>query len=286
MEIVARDSQSNVDRAADLARDLIVNGGIQLMVVAAGGGDGHPGQRPVRGQRHAVPLHRDAVAAVVLRPGRPPGRALPLDLQLLLGPGPGGDRVRGHVGPGAHEQGVRRALARRLGRPGLGRPDRRRPGRGGPPRLRLPRRRSVPRRDAELHPADRHLPGRPPGRAGRGARHHGLHRVLAAGHPARLPAEDRDDRQGAAVPVRRGGAGPARGEPGHRGLVVPAAPVHLVADRADRAAARRRLHGGHRPAVDPAARLRARPVRGGRAGVRHGPDDRRPRRAGHRARAR
>ncbi len=36
VEIVARDSQSNVDRAADLARDLIVNGGIQLMVVAAG----------------------------------------------------------------------------------------------------------------------------------------------------------------------------------------------------------------------------------------------------------
>jgi branched-chain amino acid transport system substrate-binding protein len=36
VEIVDRDSQSNADRAADLATDLIANGGIQLMLVSAG----------------------------------------------------------------------------------------------------------------------------------------------------------------------------------------------------------------------------------------------------------
>src|SRR3954451_5782550 len=35
VEIIARDSQSNVDRTAYLSGALIVNGGIQLMVVAA-----------------------------------------------------------------------------------------------------------------------------------------------------------------------------------------------------------------------------------------------------------
>jgi branched-chain amino acid transport system substrate-binding protein len=36
VEVVAPDSQSNVDRAADLADDLILNGDVQLMVVAGG----------------------------------------------------------------------------------------------------------------------------------------------------------------------------------------------------------------------------------------------------------
>ena len=60
-----------------------------------------------------------------------------------------------------------------------------------------------------------------------------LHDVLAAGRSAALPAEDRDDRQGAAVPVERRGPRATRAEPGHRGLVVAQPSVHLVADRPD-----------------------------------------------------
>ena len=69
-------------------------------------------------------------------------------------------------------------------------------------------------------------------------------------------AEGRDDRQGAAVPVGGRGAGRPRRQPHHRGVVDARSPVQLLADRADRAGAGRRVRGRHRQAVDPAARLR------------------------------
>ena len=49
----------------------------------------------------------------------------------------------------------------------------------------------------------------------------------------------------------------------HRGLVEPVAPVHVVADQAERQGAGRGLRGRHQEAVDAADRLRPRAVRGG-----------------------
>ncbi len=77
-------------------------------------------------------------------------------------------------------------------------------------------------------------------------------------------------RQGAAVPaLGRGPGQPGRGHV-HRGVVDAAASVQVLADRGERRRPGRRLHEGHQEAVDAAARLHPRAVRGrgGRAQAR------------------
>ena len=249
-----RDSQSNVEprrrpgRRPDRQRRHPADAGGRRR------GDGHPGQRPVRGERHALPLDRrrrgsrgsSAAPAARTRPfrwtynffwGLDDVEAVYADMwdqvrtnKMCAGLWPDDSDGRAWGDPTGGSRPRRPAAATTSSTPVR-----------------------YPAGTQELLPADRRLPGgnpdswsacRPPRTSPR-----------SGGRPpsSGFQPEDRDDRQGAAVPVRRGGARPARGEPGHRGLVVAAAPVHLVADRADRAAARRRLHGGHRPAVDPAA---------------------------------
>ena len=64
-------------------------------------GDDQSGLRPVRGQRHPGRLLRVPVAAVVLRARRQAGRRLQVDLSLLLGPGGHHRRLHRHVELGA-----------------------------------------------------------------------------------------------------------------------------------------------------------------------------------------
>ena len=72
-------------------------------------GDDQPRLRPVRGQRHAGDLVGVPVAAVVLRPRRQAGRRLQVDLSLLLGARGHHRRLHRHVELGGDEQGRRRA---------------------------------------------------------------------------------------------------------------------------------------------------------------------------------
>ena len=120
VEIVAPDSQSNVDRAADLADDLILNGDVQLMVVAGGAETA----TPISDQCEASGMPCIATGTpwqpwFFGRAGRPDA-PFRWTYTFFWGLGQVEDRVRGHVGRGRHEQGLRRALARRLRRPGLG----------------------------------------------------------------------------------------------------------------------------------------------------------------------
>ena len=62
--------------------------------------------------------------------------------------------------------------------------------------------------------------------------------------PAGLPAEDHDAAEGAAVSDRRRGAGRSRRGHVDRGVVVAPPPVQVESDRRDRAAVLRRLRGG------------------------------------------
>ncbi len=71
------------------------------------------------------------------------------------------------------------------------------------------------------------------------------------------------DGQGRAVPVGGRGARRHRRRPGLRGVVDADPPLHQFAHRHLRAGIVRRVHGGHRQAVDAVRRLRARPARGG-----------------------
>ena len=270
VEILDRDSQSNADRAADLTDDLIANGGIQLMLVSAGAQTA----TPVSDQCEANGMPCIATATpwqpwFYGRAGRP-DTPFRWTYDFFWGL----DDVEAVYADMWDQVGTNKRCAglwpddadgRAWGDPTSGFP-----AATERARLRLHRGPALRHRDPELQPADRGVRRGRPGHPGRGAGLGRLHHLLEAGHPAGLPTEDRDDRQGAAVPVQRRVAGRARGEPGHRGVVVAAAPVHLIAHRADRPQLADAYTVDHRPAVDPAARLRARPVRGGREGVRRG----------------
>ena len=60
VEVLVRDSQSDPNRAAEVASRLILSDKVDLMLVVEHAGDDEPGLRPVRGQRDAV--HLDASA--------------------------------------------------------------------------------------------------------------------------------------------------------------------------------------------------------------------------------
>ena len=80
------DSQSDSNRAAQVAGDLITNDKVDMMMASGSPGHRQPGGRPVRGAR--LPVHRQlrALAAVLLRPRRRPRQALQVDLCPRSGP--------------------------------------------------------------------------------------------------------------------------------------------------------------------------------------------------------
>ena len=195
------------------------------MLVAAHARRPPPGERPVRGGGDALRRHGRAVAAVVLRPGRATRRRRSAGPTTSSGASRTSRPCTPTCGTAPHQQDLRRRLW----------PDDPDGRAWGDPATRLPVRGRAAAATSSSTPGNypagtRNFSaligafrGENAGRPGRGAGHRGLHGVLAAGRPAAVPAEDRHDRQGAPVPVRRGGARRARGEPGHRGLVVAAA---------------------------------------------------------------
>ena len=121
VQIIVKDSQSNPNRAGEVANDLILKDKVDLMLVCRHARNRQPGQRCVRGERGAVHLDRGAVAAVVLRPQGRSGEGLQLDLSLLLGPRRRHRRLHQHVASGADQQGGRRPVPQRRRRQRLGR---------------------------------------------------------------------------------------------------------------------------------------------------------------------
>ena len=105
IEVVVKDSQSNPNRAAEVAKELIVDDKIDLMLVASTPETTNPVVHPVRDRGDAVHLDHGAVAALVHRPpgrsGRRPAglEAVQLHLPLLLGARGRHRRVHQHVGP-------------------------------------------------------------------------------------------------------------------------------------------------------------------------------------------
>ena len=67
MNVIVKDSQSDPDRAATVAGDLILNDGIDLMVVASTPETTNPVSDTREAERGALRLDRGPVAAVVLR---------------------------------------------------------------------------------------------------------------------------------------------------------------------------------------------------------------------------
>ena len=244
--------------------------GIDLMLVASTPETDEPGGRPVRGQRRPLHLVGRALAAVLLRPpGRDPGQpeAVRLDLPLLLGPR---GRHRGlprHVGPGRHQQDRRRPVPQRRRRQRLGRRDERLPDaaqggrlhadRSGP--LREPARPTSSAQIAAFKKAGRRDPDRRPA-SRRTSRTSGRRPRSRASSPrsprsARRCSSRRRSRRSARISAmgcraRSGGARATRSR------------------RRSRRESAKALADGYttddREAVDPAHRLRPRPVRGRR----------------------
>ena len=76
IEILVKDSQSNPNRAAEVAGELILQDGDRLHGRRRDARELQSGLRPVRAQRRAVHLDHDAVAALVLRARRRSGQGL------------------------------------------------------------------------------------------------------------------------------------------------------------------------------------------------------------------
>ena len=112
VEIVVKDTQSDSNRAGEVAAELINSDGVDLVLAVLDAGHRQPGRGAVRGQRH--PVHHDgrAVAAVLLPRGRQ-ARRPEVQLPLLLGPGGRLGGLPGHVGPGGHQQEGRRPVPER-----------------------------------------------------------------------------------------------------------------------------------------------------------------------------
>ena len=127
VEVVVKDSQSDPNRAAEVAKELIVDDEIDMMLVASTPETINPVSTQCEIEERAVHLHQCAVAALVHRPAGRSGRrsagveAVRLHLSLLLGPRGHHRRLPQHVEPARHQQDGRRPLPQRRRRQCLGR---------------------------------------------------------------------------------------------------------------------------------------------------------------------
>jgi ABC-type branched-subunit amino acid transport system substrate-binding protein len=110
VEVAVKDSQSNPNHAAEVAKELIVSNKIDLVLVASTPGDDQPGFDPMRDRGGAMYIDPGAVATLLHRPsgqsGWRPASMEAVHLHLSLLPGARGPH-RGfhqHVGPGAYGQ--------------------------------------------------------------------------------------------------------------------------------------------------------------------------------------
>ena len=211
IEVVVKDSQSNPNRAADVARELIVANKIDLMLVASTPETTNPVSTMCEVEEMPVHLDRGAVAALLHRPPAEPGQsavveAVQLHLPLLLGARGRHRRVHQHVGAARDQQIGRRPVSQRRRRQRLGRQA------GGisagarQARLQAHRSRPLSEPQRQFHRADHRVQARQLRDRDRRGAAAGLHHVLEPGEPAGFQAEDRIRRQGAAVPGRGRGA--------------------------------------------------------------------------------
>ena len=123
IEIIIKDSQSDSNRAATVAGDLIPNDSVDMMMVASTPDTVNPvadqceARRALRLQRLPVAGRTSSAAAAT------PSRALQVDVPLLLGPRGRHRRLHGHVGRAPDQQERRRDVAERRRRQRLGRPE-------------------------------------------------------------------------------------------------------------------------------------------------------------------
>ena len=222
VEILVRDSQSDPNRAAEVASRPDPRRQGRPHAGGQHAGDDQPGRRPVRGQRRALHLERRPVAAVVLRPQRRPREAgFKWTYHFFWGLEDIIARLPRHVEPGDDEQGRRRAVAQRRRRQRLGRQEARLPAGARQGRLQARRPRPLPEPHRRLLGADRRLQEGERRDRHRRADPARLHDLLEAGRPAGLPAQGRLGRQGAAVPALGRGARRPRRRHVHRGVVEP-----------------------------------------------------------------
>jgi hypothetical protein len=133
IEIVSKDSQSNPNRAAEVAADLILKDEVDIIVAASTPDTVNPVSDQAGSQRHALHYDRLPLAALLLRPQRQSRRRLREHLPLLLGSGGRRRRVSGALGQSERREERRRPVSERCRRQCLGRPGARlsqAPGRG------------------------------------------------------------------------------------------------------------------------------------------------------------
>ena len=78
VEIISKDSQSNPNRAAEVAADLILGDEVDIIVAASTPDTTNPVADQAEDQRGALHHHRLPVAALFLRPQRRAGRGVPV----------------------------------------------------------------------------------------------------------------------------------------------------------------------------------------------------------------
>ncbi len=115
VEVIVKDSQSNPNRAAEVAKELIVSDKIDLMLVASTPETTNPVSTQCEIEEVPVHLHGRAVAALFHRPASRSRRAADLEavqlhLSLLLGARGRHRRLHQHVGPGRDQQIDRRPV--------------------------------------------------------------------------------------------------------------------------------------------------------------------------------
>ncbi len=122
IDIQVRDSQSNPNRASQVAKDLITKDQINLMIVQSTPETSVPVATQCEIEEIPCIASGDAVAAVLLRPAEQPRRsaALQIHVRLLLGHRRRHRGLHQHVGPACHQQAGGRAIPERRRRQCLG----------------------------------------------------------------------------------------------------------------------------------------------------------------------
>ena len=269
IEVVVRDSQSNPNRAAEVAKELIVRDKVDLMLVASTPETTNPVSHAVRDRGGACISTNGAVAALVHRPAGQPGGGPPAwkpfnyayhyfwgleDVIAVFTNMWNQVSTNKSVGGLFPNDGDGNAWGdKQVGFPPVLEKAGLQAHRSGP----------LPEPHRQLLGADHRLQERQLRDRHRRGAAAGLHHVLEAGAAAGLQAEGRLGRQGDPVPRGRRGAGPRRPQSVVGGVVVAEPSLQVLADRPERQAARRRLHRRHQEAVDAADRLHPFAVRGG-----------------------
>ena len=265
VEIIAKDSQSNPNRAAEVATELILQDKVNLIVASATPDTTNPVAD--QAELNEVPCITDQLplAALLLRPRRRPGEGLQMDLPLLLGPRGRDRQLPRHLGPVRRRQEGGRPLPERCRRQCLGRSE------AWPARRRWPQQVTRVTDPGRYQPLNNDFSSQisafkdagceivtgvmiPPDFAtfwSQAAQQGFNPKVATIGKALALPLVDRSP-------------GRSRRRADDRDLVVAEPSLLVQSHRAECQGTGRWLHCRHRQAVDPAHRLQPRALRSGR----------------------